>query len=93
MLPGRGRSRDYLIGRPLWAEAVWKRGGDVRGVGDRGISGDQVRNEGTSRSPRLWDRVLTSAGRPDVAQNDADYPCIARISALTPSRATIRLML
>ena len=77
----------------LWAEAVWKRGGDVGGVGDRSISGYEVRKEGISRSPRLWEGDLTVSGRPDVAQDDVDQRCMASISPLTPSRATIRLML
>ena len=75
------------------AEAVWKRGGDVGGVGDRSISGYEVRKEGISRSPRLWEGDLTVSGRPDVAQDDVDQRCMASISPLTPSRATIRLML
>lgn len=77
----------------LSAEAVWKRSGDVGGLGNWGISGYQVHNEGTSRSPRFWEGDLTVSGRPDVSQDDADQPCIARISPLTPSKATIRLML
>lgn len=79
--------------RPHWAEAVWKRGGDVGGVSDQSISGDWVRIVGTSRSPRLWEGDLTATDRPHVAPNDCDQPCMACISPLTPSKATIRLML
>lgn len=79
--------------RWLWAEAVWKRSGDVGGLGNWGISGCQVHNEGTSRSSRFWEGDLTVSCRPDVSQDDADQPCIARISPPTPSKATIRLML
>lgn len=62
MPAGRGR-----LNLPVPAEAVWKRGGDVGGVGDLSISGYEDRKEGTSRSPRLWEGDLTVSGRPDVA--------------------------
>jgi len=61
------RSKPKAAERLLRAEAVWKRGGDVGGVGDLSISGYEDRKEGTSRSPRLWEGDLTVSGRPDVA--------------------------